>query len=420
MSNWKNRVRSEIKLTSPSGLVFTAGWKGDEMSFEKRVGQFDYPMINGTLTQDLGRGGFLYPLTIYFEGADNDIESLRFMRALGENGPWQVVHPVDGLLTLQPVGKPKRSIQPVESGNLTVVSTDWIVPIEAEGFSSESSSELAAETEKAILALDDATETVVVTGTVKKISSQVVASITAVRRNIAALKKSLVSMTARVNAIVNTISSLLTGIILDMEQISGAVMALMESPDLIKGTIVSKTQTLKKVGEQFIQNLPMANRLTLLDRNAAIVGELFLGATLSAMAGTITSGIPDSRSEALSILSAYLDFSGKVTAALDDLNSRTADKDLESQYFGGIKTAEAIANLRSLVERYLLSIICDLKKERRLVLECDRHPLEIAITEYPVNSGNVDMYYEIFCRSNKLQGRELVLLPAGREVLIYE
>ena len=142
MSSWQDRLRDHIKLTSPSGLEFTPGWKGDDVSLEKRVAQFNYPTVNGTVVQDQGRTGHTYSLTLYFEGSDNDTESLRFLRALDEVGPWTVVHPVDGTLILQPIGTVTRPTQPVTSGNLTVISSTWIVPYEAGAASSASQPKL--------------------------------------------------------------------------------------------------------------------------------------------------------------------------------------------------------------------------------------------------------------------------------------
>jgi prophage DNA circulation protein len=416
-ASWQDRVREYTKLTSPSGLVFTPGWRGDKETLEKRVGQFSYPMVNGTKTQDMGTEGETYPLTLLFEGDDNDTESHRFVQALKERGPWIVVHPVDGTLTLQPIGTIERTIDPIESGNITTVTTTWIVPLEAEA--NKSSEDLGSSVESAADDLGDAVSSAAEDATLQDTAGQVAATIAAVKANMATIKSALVDATARIDAIQNTISELITDATVDMAQISGAVIELMQSPSLMSGSIKSQVESLASLGASFIAALPSASTLSLTDRNSAVVGELFLGATTSAMAIVITRELPDTRAEALAIKATFSEFLDEVTVALDDLSSRTSDANLEDQYFGGKASSQALETLRSLVSRYLLSIICDLKVERRITLKRPRASIEIAITEYNATVDTVDYYYKLFCTSNKLHKRELIWLPARREVVVY-
>jgi prophage DNA circulation protein len=416
-ASWQDRLRDCVTLKSPSGLVFTPGWRGDKETLEKRVGQFSFPMVNGTKTQDMGTEGEVYPLTLLFEGPDNDITSHRFIQALKERGPWTVVHPVDGTLTLQPIGTIERTIDPTESGNITTVTTTWIIPLEAEA--NRSSVDLGGAIQDAADVFDGYACDAAEAATLQDTASQTAASVAAIKANMATIKSALVAASARVDAIQNTISELVTQATVDMAQISGAVLELVRSPSLIAGSVKSQVESLASLGASFIASLPSALALSLTDRNAAVVGELFLDATISAMATVITSDLPDTRSEALSMKATFSDFVDETTVALDDLSSRTREANLEDQYFGGKATAQALQTLRSLVSRYLLSIICDLKVERRFSLKRPRSPIEIAITEYNATPDTVDDYYKLFCSSNKLHKRELIWLPAGREVVVY-
>lgn len=416
-ASWQDRLRDCVTLTSPSGLLFTPGWVGDKETLEKRVGQFSYPMVNGTKTQDMGTEGEVYPLTLLFEGNDNDIESHRFIQALKERGPWTVIHPVDGKLTLHPIGTIERTIDPTGSGNLTTVTTTWIVPLEAEA--NKSSVDDGGVVQDAADVLDGYACDAAVAATLQDTASQTAATVASIKANMATIKSAVVAASARVDAIQNTISELITDTTVDMAQISGAVIELMESPDLLSGSITSQLNSLASLGESFIESLPSSESLSLTDRNSAVVGELFLDATISAMATVAISDLPDTRAEALAMKATFSDFVDKATVALDDLSSRTADANLEDQYFGGKASSQALENLRATVSKYLLSIICDLKVEYRFTLDRPRAPIEIAITEYSATSDTVDDYYKLFCTSNKLHKRELLWLPSGREVVVY-
>ena len=92
MSDWQQRTRPEIKFTSPEGNVFLALWRSNTTPQEKKVGIFNYPKINGSVTQDLGTNSARHPMTIYFEGANNDLEAELFQAAFNETGPWTVIH----------------------------------------------------------------------------------------------------------------------------------------------------------------------------------------------------------------------------------------------------------------------------------------------------------------------------------------
>ena len=98
---WKDRIQPSVKLTSPSGLEFTASWVGNDRTFQRKLGIFDYPGLNGVYVQDLGTSGVTYPLTLMFTGEDNDIEASRFFAACGNPGLWKIQHPTKGALNLQ-------------------------------------------------------------------------------------------------------------------------------------------------------------------------------------------------------------------------------------------------------------------------------------------------------------------------------
>ncbi len=127
--SYLDRLRPNIQLTSPDGTVFTALWIGNESSHLKKIGIYDYPDVAGSTVQDQNIRSATYPLTLHFEGPDNDLTAKEFVDALKERGVWEVIHPVLGLLKLQPMTfTPKW--QPVKSGNVIEIETTWIEPLD--------------------------------------------------------------------------------------------------------------------------------------------------------------------------------------------------------------------------------------------------------------------------------------------------
>jgi len=126
-----DRTLDLLTLTSPGGDVFKAKYRGSERSRRKKLGVFSYPNVDGDEFQDLGSSSPEYPLTFYFTGVDHDLEQQRFFDATIQAGPWQVQHPVHGILKLQLVSITTNN-QPVDDAMRTVITCEWIIPIDPE------------------------------------------------------------------------------------------------------------------------------------------------------------------------------------------------------------------------------------------------------------------------------------------------
>ena len=137
------------------------------------------------------------------------------------------------------------------------------------------------------------------------------------------------------------------------------------------------------------------------------------------MGRAIVSTEPETRREALVALAEYQRFTRETQAALERVAELTAGSNIEKQFVVRANSGEAIATLNAAVARYLISVLFDLRIERIIVLDRPRASSEIAVTEYAATAENADYYYEFFCRTNGLNNRELMLLPTGRQVVVY-
>ena len=78
---WADRIKKIISLESPDGNTFEALWAGDERILSKKLGIFEMPDVKGAIVQDLEVGGTRHPISIYFDGPDNDIVAQSFFVA---------------------------------------------------------------------------------------------------------------------------------------------------------------------------------------------------------------------------------------------------------------------------------------------------------------------------------------------------
>jgi hypothetical protein len=435
---WQERLRKSIILVSPEGNRFEAKWQGNDLSVQKRISRVSHPDQDGESYQDLGMGSWDVPLAFFFDGPDHDIKALSFSRAIPERGIWQVTHPVIGLLHLVPT-KFTLHVQPVESGNITQVESDWFEPagdyeyapnaasaspasrtLGSAASATGSRADPAAAVQASVSALSESAMT-----DAAQISSEVTSAAAAqsaarqFRKGLDAVKGALRSAGARVTAIMGTINDLTLQPYLDIAAISGAVIQLAESPGLFLGSMASRVSMFVGLGKKIITDLPAAMSFSLDQIASALTGELWLNAVLCGMGTTIVSSLPETRAEALSALRRYRDFSMAATAALDVLAKAAAGNPIEEQYFPRAASAEAVLTLNSAVSRYLMGIAFDLKTEKRIMLSRPENPMMLAIREYGASAAGADAAFDLLCRSNNLHGRELLLLDRGREVVIY-
>jgi prophage DNA circulation protein len=417
--SWQDRLRPEIKFISPSGLEFRCLWRGNDISAEKRLGRHAYPNVDREIVQDMGMNSREIPLTVYFDGADHDKEARAFEKALYEPEAWQVTHPVYGLLRLQLVSY-KLAVEPVESANVTVVETEWIEPAGDEEI--DAVADPSAAVEASIEAVNKASFLDMTKGVIQKNVSQAKAVASAVKKGINAVKGVIYKADAGINAVQRTINNLTNEAYLDIAAISGGVISLIQAPALMYGSISNKIAMFQNLGNKIKTDFTAALDLYrdgMSENNTAAIAQLFLNTVTTAMAQAIISEPAETRREALSVLNEYQQFTTEAQAALDRAMAMTANNRIENQFVARANSGEAIATLNAAVARYVMGSMFSLKIERRMVLDKPRTPLEIAITEYKATGENADYYYDFFCRTNHLHGRELLLLPTGREVVIY-
>jgi prophage DNA circulation protein len=233
--SWKDRLQSNIIFVSPGGTQFEAQWTGNTRTLEKKVGIFTYPKIPGVIVQDLDVGGVMYPLTMYFEGADHDITANQFLEACKENGAWDITHPVRGLLSLQLLSV-SEEIEPVESGNITKINTEWIEPTDesitpssqqiASSIFSQSDTVNASALGQFETAFQDTySEVAAIRETVDTVVDKV-------KKTLSPIYESAAGINSRITSIQRSIQDFITQPAIDLAGVAGQIQNLFQLPIL--------------------------------------------------------------------------------------------------------------------------------------------------------------------------------------------
>ena len=418
--SWRDRLRQVITLTSPEGNIFEAKWRGNSRSKDKKLGLFEFPKVKGTKVQDLDIGSARYPLTFFFDGENNDQESDRFFRACDERGDWNVVHPVKGALDLQLISV-KEDIQPVESGNMTQFDTEWIEPLKDSVVPSlfQQRSTIDSQIDEINSTASDQLEGNILQRTAAQIAafeSTVNAVVASVEKFLAPIYELQSEINSQVLSIQRGITSLLSAPVFDIASIAGQMQALIQLPALAIADVNARIDAYGNFISAALDFSPDGAETK--DRNIVAVQELALTSGLASISFVSSTGEIDSRLQAIELIDLSTELFKNITDTLDATQELFKDEIIDGQYFSQSESYSDAVLMISQTISYLLRSAFDLSIEKRFILEKMRAPIEITISEYG-DLGEDDLNFQLFIESNSLKGNEILILPEGREVLIY-
>ena len=420
MSDWRDRLRGTVQLTSPEGNVFNPLWRKDSYSASKKLGIFEYPKVDGTVIQDLGINGTRYPLTLFFEGPDHDIESRRFFKALKERGAWEVIHPVQGQLFLQPMSFSPID-DPTENANITQVATEWIEPLDPAIL--KTTPQLAGIINAQSLDVNESASDQLVNNIQTATAAEGIATETAANKVVIAVNKTLApifegvaEITSQMEATQRGIQDTLDATILQPIALAGQIQALIELPALAVRDIRSRLTAYTGLITELLGISPETANTE--GRNTVAVQELALTASIAAVAQVAASGTLDTRPEAIEAADEIFELFKSIIDELDLTQELFEDNSIDAQFFSLSQAFSDVSLLVAQAIAYFLLASYDLKIEKRFILQKPRAPIEICVSEYGVLGEN-DSNFDLFIRSNKLKGNSIRILPAGKEIIVY-
>ncbi len=428
---WLERVRPAVTLTAPEGGdPFVGKWRGSPRSLEKKLGMFDYPGLVGTVVQDLGCRSWLWPMTIYFDGPDNDKEANRFSLALTQSGQWSVIHPIYGFRGLQLISATERNM-PVEEGGYTAFELEWIEPIDpatlktaAElsdqiGFQSDLVNGSAADDFLNNIRNASATDSWSIGAAVDKITGP----IDQILGPIAAASDAVFEAQ---NQIQRGLQDVLNAAVLQPLALVGQIQQLVQNPLRAIQDIKTRLNAYGNLAAELFGMTPTGTSNFM--RNQGAVQELTFTSIMvsnAKIANTRPSTVvvPNvgglkSRKSVNETAAQVLDAHVALNDVLEETQSQFDGEPITNQWVTQRRTHYQTAQLAGLSAAYLLSSSFDLKAERRLVLDRPRVPVDLAMELYS-GPGENDENINLFLDSNDLHGNDILWLPALREVVFY-
>lgn len=428
--DYSSRTLPVITLVSPKLTKIVAKWADDERSYAKVVQRDKYPLLHGETAIDFGGGADGYNFTVIFDGPNCDLAANQFYECAKELGPWTVIHPVHGAVQLQLLSL-KHTVAPVQSGGRVEVATEWMEPLDP--YMMMTVRQIAGMIDAQLAALSAASAAAfagasVVSGFGSLSTIATVAGIASAAANKIADKINYAMTVSECQEIADeqtaaaqstltnsTDAMLADSSAFDPGTIAASIHTALQGPVLAGTDPSTSISVVSAQLAEFAAMLPSGTSAT--DLNRAQTTEVTLEAALGAACLAATVGEFKTRNQAIESARALVEMLHDITEALDDCYEAFADEVLPSRrYYAQTETYEAALLLVSQTVEYLIRLSFDLRVEKTMTLDRDKSPIQIVTEEFGVKGEDS---LDDFIAWNELEGDDVMLLDAGREVVVY-
>jgi prophage DNA circulation protein len=418
---WQDRTRDQIEFFSPSSKRFFAYWQKNPRDMSHALAPRKYPKIKGAVVQDLSVGAVSHPINFFFEGENHDLEAQAFFEACKEDGEWEITHPTLGRLENLYLSSISEDLDRTENANVSWFRSVWLESIPVEKIISVPDITESLRIQSTIIndtsgaefdrnvSQDTASERQAVVNTSRSLLGKI-------KNGLAALYELNAAIQSRINSIQRAISAALNEVILRPLTLAAQFQQLIQLPALATNDIKARLQAYGELADDILTLSP--ETIFPEDKNIAACLEMNLTAVLSVSAAILVSGPLATRREAIDVAEALLTLFETVTDGLDNIEALFSGEQADRQYFSQTDSYAEIYFAVSAAVNSVIQNSFELKIEKRFLLKKARAPFEITVTEYGElgeNDSNLDLFYS----SNKIVGKEFLLLPVGYEAVVY-
>jgi len=239
------------------------------------------------------------------------------------------------------------------------------------------------------------------------------------------------------NTVQNELRDTYNATVVKASGIAGLLQNLIEIPVASSSSYTVRAQAYASLIDEFLTVLPGGSSQTVsatasledIKQSTSVV-ELSLMAAVAAMAATAatttlapvtmleTTPSISTRAQIIQAVEEMQATFEKVVAALENVQTLFATAPIDAQYVSLIDTYAAAADTLSTAIQFLFASSLKLSIERKFILDRPRTPFDIVVSEYG-SLGKDEVYLDLFIRTNDLHGKDILLLPGGRQVVVY-
>lgn len=410
MSDYLERIRDPI-YRSPSGATFTLQFDDVERSGGKKAAIHELPQQDVADVQDLGNQSEKFPMSVYFTGSNYDTQADALWTALSERGAGTLQHPRYGNIPVLPLtwSQSEKFVDGLGRADFKIdfirVNTEVILPITAVAAAESVTSATSSAIDNSVT---ESADEFVPENAADVAALTVQASSWLADYNAAFAKVTAVSETiqSEVNKAVSEFSANIDDLIAAPQELFLSMSNLSTMPAQVVTNIVDKIDAYHEQITNLALSVPESYTQALTSCEALFYA--FAGASVATTIGTIAT-----RGDAVSIANSMADISTLVQQAIE--NNEAAI----SGFRANPETLAALVNAMATARASILERSYSLKSERRVTMASERTPLDLIAEFYGDALTDIDTVLDDFIRTNCLCGNEILLIPAGREVVYY-
>ena len=417
---WTDRLGPAAYI-SPGGRRFAFSYENVSRTVNKKTSAFQFPGVDGSFIQDLGREGRQYPIRAFFSGPDYDIAAAAFESALLERGRGRLEHPLYGVITVVPFGTITRRDDLKTAANQAVIELVFFEALEL--VYPQSDGDLAGLTNAAISAANTAGAADFAAG----LNIELVAdregfldTVNSIVSDIETQMQPIFDLQADAQRSFNRVQrSINRGVSVLVDQpltLAAQFQQLIEAPARIVSDINARLDAYGNLARMITgYTAPAAPDQN--DLNTFRINDLVANAAVVASVVSVVNNRFETQPVALAAADTLLTQLDTIVTwrerTFNELAARTtggrASVDTGGAYQG---TQQAVA----IGAQYLVDVSFTVPQERRIVIDRDRTIIDLAGEIYRRVDNEI---LDFLINTNQLTGSEILQLRRGQSVVYY-
>ena len=416
--SWVDRLKRPLYL-SASGRAFTFDYDETEENFSHKASVFRFPKVDGAFVSSQGTGESNFPLEIFIHGEDYDIEAAEVMDILKEAGNGTLEHPIYGTKTVQ-VTSVSRKDKPTEAGNQAIIS---ILFIESKALNFPGTDEDIRKRLDELQELFDTQAAEEYENQRRTDSPQDSANIQSrfdrgletINEFLAPVAELNDEINAQFQGISLSINNSLTTLVGKPLVLSSQFIALLKTPARITQSLDLRITGYTGLATNLRERATITS-ISNDSRNSLIENRFLLSSMTAALAQTLLVEDFFTKSEALTAANFLNDLFITNRDFIETEESKFESEGLEILLYGDSQEAKTLNEIVQITTSKLADLSFNLKQERIFTTASDRTIIDLTFELY----GNIEQEnIDLLIRSNNLQGRDIIIIPAGTDILYY-
>jgi len=396
---------------SPSGVSFVLQFNALDRSGGKKAAVHEFPQQNEPDIQDLGNSAERYPMAVYFTGENAQKNGDALWNALSEKGNGVLSHPRWGDIEVLPVSWAQTEDK-VEGLGRVSFSIDFIKVALREPFPITTISII-----EAVSAINDVTIT-----SAQNVSVETIALESAKDKRI--ISKEITRQIENSKSIFLKIIEVTEEIKSEFERLYKNILSkadfLVGDAFIMFSTLREFVYVCQKASGKTIAKISSYRewaQMVIAFPATTYAQAVFLAQSLYvALSGIIdasTTGEIKTRNEAVQIANELENSAKLIFNAIENLEKNVLEFHANFDALNSLKDSLGKAKI-SVLDR-----VFSLKAEQKITLATSRTPLDLIAEFYGDEIKNLDETLDEFIELNELISDEIILIPAGREVIYY-